>query len=690
MSGFKYEKRPDPHGQDTSHSSSWTSSNQSSNAGVPNQGYQPAQPAQPARKFTPSELQQLRKEIYERETYERQIKEARLRFNAKNPYISPDTIVHPGEELKEIRAEEAALKAQGDKKLIAQSIEFRDGYPHFDFKVPKSVEHAGGTVSSIAIKRTFRKILIKRLVELGVKEAAAIPADGVGIGELIQGALAIHTAWSLYKDWDEMWKEAATQTSAPTQTQIPQKSNSANSPAKQSTQVQPVNLGDVPVYGAPISIPSDFDKHQADFDRAYAQRQAQEEKQARTEQGRSDQRRSVNEFHNSKLWKVAYQDNLRSYLSWLAIHDPKWLNKMKGQANRAYGTMTDYGKDFSFNRVASTDTPEQLQKHIQALTMYRSDIRARELVEYSNLELNLSSIVGKEFNHRKLLSVRHNFDAVFAGKYDKTIAPDKVRLIESEADRVYRQETGTDKVDRSSELWKVLRNVQAVSIFRDLWATVQQPPVQATKTVTGQPLPRLGGFGEGGGRQGALRQETFPSGGYQLPPSGGFGEGGSIPPESLKPETFPLGKATPQPLGGFGEGVQPEFSNIFAAKAGEIPGVDIPFRKVNPKYPANQDVSQRARSLNIKNPNLDCSEIAEDLLKVANGKGRIIEVKPSKKDRTLTLYEFGESAKYEYHQVYTDGQYVYDPRLSHGPVPKGDWEIMMRSLNSESTFQYLK
>jgi hypothetical protein len=322
-----------------------------------------------------------------------------------------------------------------------------------------------------------------------------------------------------------MWKEAATEISAPTQTQIPNKSNSANSPAKQPAQVQPVNLGDVPVYGAPISISSDFGKQQADFDRAYAQRHAQEEKQARTERGRADQRRSVNDFHNSKLWKLEYQDNLRSYLRWLEKNDPKWLDKMKGQADRAYGAMTDNGKDFNLNRLTLTDTPEEFQKNIQARTMYRSDIRARELVEYSNLELNLNSIVGKEFNPQNLLSVRHNFDAVFAGKYGKAIAPDKVRLIESEADRVYRQETGTDKVDRSSALWKVLRNVQAVSIFRDLWATVQQPPVQATKTVTGQPLPKLGGFGEGGGPQGALRQETFPSGGYQLPPSGGFGEG---------------------------------------------------------------------------------------------------------------------------------------------------------------------
>jgi hypothetical protein len=570
MSGFKYEKRPDPHGQDPSHSSSWTSSKQGPNAEVPNQGYRPAQPA---RKFTPSELQQLKKKIHERETYDRQIKEARLRFNARNPHISPDTIVYPGDELREIRAEEAALKAQGDKKLIAQSIEFRDGYPHFDFKVPKSVQHAGGTMSSIAIKRAFRKILIKRLVELGVKEAAALPADEVGIGVFIQLGLAAHSAWSLYKDWDEMWKEAATETSAPTQTQIPNKSNSANSPAKQPAQVQPVNLGNVPIYDIrPVNTPSSFDADQARFNQAYVQRHAQEEKQARTEQGRADQRRSVTEFHNSKLWKVEYQDHLRSYVSWLEKHDPQWLDKIKVQANRAYNSMTDNGKDFNLKRLTLTDSPDQIQQGIQARTLYRSDIRAREVVEYANLGLNLSSITGKEFNHEKLLSVRHNFDAVFEGKYGKTLSPDKVRLIESEADRVYRQETGTDKVNRTSPLWKVLRNIQAVSIYRDLWATVQEPPVQATKTVTGRPLPKLGGFGEGGGPQGALRQETFPSGGYQLPQSGGFGEGSSIPPESLKPETFPLGKATLQPLGGFGEGVQPDIKNVFETRAPEYSG----------------------------------------------------------------------------------------------------------------------
>jgi filamentous hemagglutinin len=133
---------------------------------------------------------------------------------------------------------------------------------------------------------------------------------------------------------------------------------------------------------------------------------------------------------------------------------------------------------------------------------------------------------------------------------------------------------------------------------------------------------------------------------------------------------------------------------VFAAKEGEIPGVDIPFRKVNPKYPANQDVLGEVRVLRDRvkrDRNYDCSEIAEDLLKAAKGKGQIIEVLPSGERKDLTLYEMGERQDgFDYHQVYTDGQYVYDPRLSSETVPKGDWEIMIRSLNSEATFHSVK
>jgi hypothetical protein len=73
-------------------------------------------------------------------------------------------------------------------------------------------------------------------------------------------------------------------------------------------------------------------------------------------------------------------------------------------------------------------------------------------------------------------------------------------------------------------------------------------------------------------------------------------------------------------------------------------------------------------------------------LKVANGKGKIIEVLPPK-GKLLKIYEFGEEQKFDYHQVYTDGQYVYDPRLSSDPIPKGDWQIMIRSLNPDAVFK---
>jgi hypothetical protein len=175
----------------------------------------------------------------------------------------------------------------------------------------------------------------------------------------------------------------------------------------------------------------------------------------------------------------------------------------------------------------------------------------------------------------------------------------------------------------------------------------------------------------------------YPSGAAQQkqqPVGGGFDS--TVNPELTKPlEGFPTNQHV--------DGV----TNVFMAKPGEIPGVDIPFRKVNPKYPANQEVLRESRALQDKvkeYPNYDCSEIAEDLLKAANGKGKIIEVRPSGEIKTLTLYELGIPDKFDCHQVYADGRYVYDPRLSSEAIPKGDWEIMIRSLNPGAIFSDIK
>jgi hypothetical protein len=61
---------------------------------------------------------------------------------------------------------------------------------------------------------------------------------------------------------------------------------------------------------------------------------------------------------------------------------------------------------------------------------------------------------------------------------------------------------------------------------------------------------------------------------------------------------------------------------------------------------------------NFKDEGYDCSEIAEDLLQAAKGKGKIIEVTPVKGKTLKVLEKSGILGDYNYHQVYTDGRYV--------------------------------
>ena len=84
-------------------------------------------------------------------------------------------------------------------------------------------------------------------------------------------------------------------------------------------------------------------------------------------------------------------------------------------------------------------------------------------------------------------------------------------------------------------------------------------------------------------------------------------------------------------------------------------------------------------NLNIL-PGTDCSEIAEVLLDTA-GSGQILVV-TGQNGSKLQLPEYGQTGQdFEYHEVFTDGKYVYDPRLSSKPVPLGNWTSMIRKLN---------
>ena len=140
----------------------------------------------------------------------------------------------------------------------------------------------------------------------------------------------------------------------------------------------------------------------------------------------------------------------------------------------------------------------------------------------------------------------------------------------------------------------------------------------------------------------------------------------------------------------------------------KIPGIHVPFRDYDSKHPPNSKLIEAVQNTNYKNDRYDrergsrsgsisnhgveCSEIADEILKAASGKGRIIEVTPDE-GKLLKLLELGEKTgeKFYYYQVYTDGKYVYDPRLDRDkPIPKGGWGKLMRRLNPGANFKYLK
>lgn len=118
----------------------------------------------------------------------------------------------------------------------------------------------------------------------------------------------------------------------------------------------------------------------------------------------------------------------------------------------------------------------------------------------------------------------------------------------------------------------------------------------------------------------------------------------------------------------------------------KIPGLEN-VRPENPGYPANQSVVDKMNDPKfidwISNTDCtDCSDIAPKLLDIARGQGNIIEVRPAT-PYNLNVHENGKTEHNQaFHQVYTDGKYVYDPRLSLKPIPKGDWEKHIKSINN--------
>ncbi len=117
-----------------------------------------------------------------------------------------------------------------------------------------------------------------------------------------------------------------------------------------------------------------------------------------------------------------------------------------------------------------------------------------------------------------------------------------------------------------------------------------------------------------------------------------------------------------------------------------LPGMNRPVRAPNPDYPPNSTVvnamsSSQMQTMVADTRCGDCSDIASYLYRAAGGQGQVIEVAPATPNN-LNVYENGAlETGQSYHQVYTDGQYVYDPRVSSTPIPKGDWLQSITNTN---------
>ncbi|MFM9278473.1 hypothetical protein, partial [Paenibacillus jiagnxiensis] len=101
--------------------------------------------------------------------------------------------------------------------------------------------------------------------------------------------------------------------------------------------------------------------------------------------------------------------------------------------------------------------------------------------------------------------------------------------------------------------------------------------------------------------------------------------------------------------------------------AGQLPS------KGTGKSVGNESVIKMMSENNAKyrsNLNYDCSEIADDLANASGGKGEILTIRSSDKYGQIEVYEYGSKVEFEYHTVYSDGKYIYDPRYSNEPVLK--------------------
>ncbi len=88
---------------------------------------------------------------------------------------------------------------------------------------------------------------------------------------------------------------------------------------------------------------------------------------------------------------------------------------------------------------------------------------------------------------------------------------------------------------------------------------------------------------------------------------------------------------------------------------------------------------------------IDCSQLAQELQEASGNVGGQMTINPPP-DASRVKHLVGSTVvESNYHTVYTDGEFVFDPRHDRNtPVPKGEWETVIRNLNGiEIEFEFM-
>ncbi len=86
---------------------------------------------------------------------------------------------------------------------------------------------------------------------------------------------------------------------------------------------------------------------------------------------------------------------------------------------------------------------------------------------------------------------------------------------------------------------------------------------------------------------------------------------------------------------------------------------------------------------------VDCSQLAQELQTASGNEGGQIVINPPPGTDRVKHPVGGEVAKSNYHVVYTDGNYVFDPRHDgNGAIPRAVWEAKITELNGEMEFEF--